>query len=170
MLVACGVSFFSGIWAAKIMGIGAGRTGAHGETDAEHAPPLFAPKMRNDFGIVDGPGKMVLAVNSELKMGKGKIAAQCGHATLGAYKRCQKFAPSALRWWENLGQAKICVNCPTGVEMEQIEKAAVAKGLVTYFVTDAGRTQIPAGSRTVLAIGPAPETQFQGLTSHLKLL
>jgi hypothetical protein len=47
---------------------------------------------------------------------------QCGHAVLGAYKRCQKFAPSALTWWENLGQAKICVNCPTGVEMEEIEK------------------------------------------------
>ena len=51
--------------------------------------------------------------------------------------------------WEQLGQKKVCVNCPTGVEMEEIEKRAVAKGLVTYFVTDAGRTQIPAGSRTV---------------------
>ena len=109
-------------------------------------------------------------VNAELKMGKGKIAAQCGHAVLGAYKRCRKFAPSALTWWERLGQAKICVNCPTGAEMDEIERKAVAKGLVTYFVTDAGRTQIAAGSRTVLAIGPAPETLFQGLTSHLKLL
>ena len=50
--------------------------------------------------------------------------AQCGHAVLGAYKRCQKFAPSALKWWENLGQAKICVNCPTGVEMEEIEQVS----------------------------------------------
>ena len=49
---------------------------------------------------------------------------QCGHAVLGAYKRCQRFAPSALKWWENLGQAKICVNCPTGVEMEEIEKVS----------------------------------------------
>ena len=37
-------------------------------------------------------------------------------------------------------------------------------------VTDAGRTQIAAGSRTVLAIGPSPEVQFKGLTDHLKLL
>ena len=61
--------------------------------------------------------KMVLVVNKDLKMKKGKIAAQCGHAVLGAYKRCRKFAPSALTWWERLGQAKICVNCPTGAEM-----------------------------------------------------
>jgi PTH2 family peptidyl-tRNA hydrolase len=31
--------------------------------------------------------KMVLVVREDLKMGKGKIGAQCGHATLGAYKQ-----------------------------------------------------------------------------------
>jgi len=29
--------------------------------------------------------KMVLATRNDLAMGKGKIGAQCGHATLGAY-------------------------------------------------------------------------------------
>ncbi|EKX53634.1 hypothetical protein GUITHDRAFT_64118, partial [Guillardia theta CCMP2712] len=112
----------------------------------------------------------VLVVNQELKMGKGKIAAQCGHAVLGAYKRGKKYAPSALTWWEKFGQAKICVQCPTEDEMWEIAKKAGAKGLITYIVMDAGRTQIAAGSRTVLAIGPAPEQQFKGLTDHLKLL
>jgi len=54
--------------------------------------------------------------------------------------------------------------------MEDIESKAKGRGLVTYFVTDAGRTQIAAGSRTVLAIGPAPDSSFVGLTDHLKLL
>ena len=49
-----------------------------------------------DFDIAanDGPKeevkldnlKMVLVVRTDLKMGKGKIGAQCGHATLGSYK------------------------------------------------------------------------------------
>ena len=30
--------------------------------------------------------KMVLCVREDLKMGKGKIGAQCGHATLGTFK------------------------------------------------------------------------------------
>ena len=34
-----------------------------------------------------GEMKMVLVVRSDLKMGKGKIGAQCGHAVLGAYKK-----------------------------------------------------------------------------------
>ncbi|KAJ1485635.1 peptidyl-tRNA hydrolase, partial [Baffinella frigidus] len=105
-----------------------------------------------------------------LKMGKGKIAAQCGHAVLGAYKTSVKLAPTAIQWWERLGQAKICVQCPSEEEMNRIEREASKRGLVSYFVTDAGRTQIAAGSRTVMAIGPAPESSFKGLTDHLKLL
>ncbi len=39
----------------------------------------------------------------------GKIAAQCGHATLGAYKRAGRHAPSTLKGWETIGQAKVCL-------------------------------------------------------------
>lgn len=45
----------------------------------------------------DGPFKLVLIVNMELKMGRGKVAAQCCHATLGSYKLSQRHCPSALR-------------------------------------------------------------------------
>ncbi len=39
---------------------------------------------------------MVLVVRTDLGMGKGKIAAQCGHATLGAYKKAVKIAPKVI--------------------------------------------------------------------------
>ena len=32
--------------------------------------------------------KMVLVVREDLKMQKGKIGAQCGHATLGVFRQC----------------------------------------------------------------------------------
>jgi len=51
-------------------------TRQHAHTHKHTQAPLFAPKLRNDFGISDGPGKMILVVNNELKMGKGKIGAQ----------------------------------------------------------------------------------------------
>ena len=47
---------------------------------------------------------------------------------------------------------------------------AKARGLITYLVEDEGRTQVAAGSKTVLAIGPAPAKSFVGVTSDLKLL
>jgi peptidyl-tRNA hydrolase, PTH2 family len=35
-----------------------------------------------------------------------------------------------------------------------LQKAAEKKGLINYMIRDAGRTQIAAGSRTVLGVGP----------------
>ena len=59
------------------------------------------------WGYQDAPYKMVLCVNQELGMGKGKIAAQCCHAAVACYKRASKQCPKALRAWETTGCAKI---------------------------------------------------------------
>ena len=60
--------------------------------------------------------KMVLVVRNDLKMGKGKAAAQCSHATLGCYKKAMKY-PRILRQWEGMGQAKIALKVETESEM-----------------------------------------------------
>ena len=44
------------------------------------------------------------------------------------------------------------------------------RGVVYYLVEDAGRTQIKAGSRTVLGVGPAPVHVVDEITGHLKLM
>mmetsp|Transcript_2951 Transcript_2951/g.4464 ORF Transcript_2951/g.4464 Transcript_2951/m.4464 type:complete len:184 (+) Transcript_2951:39-590(+) len=123
-----------------------------------------------DWTLSDGPFKLVLIVNTELGMQKGKIAAQCCHATLACYKIAKKYAPSCLKGWEFTGQTKICVKCPTEAELWSIKEKAEAAGLVNYLVMDAGRTQIASGSRTVLGLGPAPEMSFLGISDHLKLM
>ena len=50
-----------------------------------------------------------------------------------------------------------------------IERAKEAN-LLTWSIRDAGRTQIPSGSMTVIGIGPAPVDQVDIVTGHLKLL
>lgn len=56
--------------------------------------------VRDNYGgPLAGQYKMVLCVNMGLKMGKGKIAAQCSHATLGAYKRAIRNCPEAVKWY-----------------------------------------------------------------------
>jgi len=50
--------------------------------------------------------KLILIIRTDLKMGKGKIAAQCSHAAVAAYKAARKH-PKILRAWEKSGQAKI---------------------------------------------------------------
>ncbi|GAB9465866.1 hypothetical protein Gpo141_00003256 [Globisporangium polare] len=116
------------------------------------------------------PHKMVLCVRTDLKMGKGKIAAQCCHATLGAYKRAVKRAPKAVRAWEMLGQAKVCLKVDSEEELLSLAAKASAHGLINYVVIDAGRTQIAPDSKTVLGIGPAPIEAINNVTGHLKLM
>jgi PTH2 family peptidyl-tRNA hydrolase len=113
---------------------------------------------------------MLLVVNTELSMGKGKVAAQCCHAAVGCYKRAQVQCPSAVKAWERTGCAKIAVKCPSTTMLEDIAVRAMEKDIPLYLVEDAGRTQIEAGSRTVLGLGPAPVHVFEGVTSHLKLM
>ena len=75
-----------------------------------------------------------------------------------------------LRVYESTGQAKIVLQCPTLDELKALEARARSEGLPTYLVADAGRTQIAAGSRTVLAIGPGPRSRIDTVAGHLKLL
>jgi PTH2 family peptidyl-tRNA hydrolase len=140
------------------------------DDDEDGSPETNISSSPKDWGPQDAPYKMVLCINLELGMGKGKMAAQCGHATLGAYKRAMKRCPNAVKWWERMGCAKIAVKCPTELEMHSVFELAVAKDIPLYMVEDAGRTQIAAGSRTVLGLGPAPTHVFEGVTSHLKLM
>lgn len=114
--------------------------------------------------------KMVLVVRQDLKMEKGKIAAQCGHATLAAYKYTKAKQPDLLHQWERRGQAKVVVKAPSEEVFNQVMKDARAQGISVQAIQDAGRTQVKPGSRTVLAIGPAPVSQVDAITRHLKLL
>jgi PTH2 family peptidyl-tRNA hydrolase len=124
----------------------------------------------SEWGLQDAPYKMVLCVNQELGMGKGKIAAQCCHAAVACYQIAKKQCPRGLAAWERTGCAKIALKCPTQDMMEEIAVMALSKDIPVYLVEDAGRTQIAAGSRTVLGLGPAPVSAFQGVSDHLKLM
>ncbi|GAQ84675.1 Peptidyl-tRNA hydrolase II (PTH2) family protein [Klebsormidium nitens] len=114
--------------------------------------------------------KMVLVVRQDLKMGGGKIAAQCSHAAVGTYHDLQRQNRALLSKWEACGQPKIVVLCKDMREMGQLEGKASRAGLPTHVITDAGRTQVAAGSKTVLAVGPGPKSVVDAVTGHLKLM
>ncbi|CAK4071189.1 unnamed protein product [Aphanomyces euteiches] len=170
-------AFFLGVLVASFLpttalpSLTSSRKTSHQKEDAEDASDEDSDdEEAGEETLKWEPHKMVLVVRNDLKMGKGKIAAQCGHATLGAYKRAVKRTPQALECWEALGQAKVALKVET--EQEMLELAARAKelGLVHYVVVDAGRTQIAPDTKTVLAVGPAPNGDVDALTGHLKLM
>jgi PTH2 family peptidyl-tRNA hydrolase len=114
--------------------------------------------------------KMVMVVRMDLKMGKGKIAAQCSHACLGAYIRASRERPEVVSKWYSNGAAKVVVQCKSGEELLDFEKRAFENKVNYYLVRDAGRTQIAPGSHTVLAVGPDRVSNVNSITGELKLL
>ncbi|KAK4101409.1 PTH2-domain-containing protein [Parathielavia hyrcaniae] len=157
------------------------RQGLRASATAAAAPPSSSSTNGPGSQLRISPNeecKLVLVVRTDLGMTKGKIAAQCSHATLACYKTLSRAAqqqpqsPAAqvLRQWERLGQAKIAVQVKSEDELLALLAKARGLGVTAEVISDAGRTQIASGSRTVLGVGPAPKGLVDSVTGGLKLL
>jgi len=107
-------------------------------------------------------------------MEPGKIAAQAGHAFLGAFLNC-KNQHALSEYHKDFPQSpgtKICLKVSSLSELHRIAYEAKAAGLSTYVVVDSGCPNFFGGESTVtaLGIGPATKEQIQHITNKLKLL
>lgn len=114
--------------------------------------------------------KQVIVVRSDLEMSKGKIAAQVAHASvMAAFEAYYNHREWFNEWW-NSGQKKIVVKVRGEEELVKIYMEAISNGLPASIVRDAGLTELPPGTITAVAIGPAPDDRVDKLTGGLKLL
>ncbi len=131
---------------------------------------------RNDYdydGHVRGGDsciKQVVAVRTDLGMGKGKVAAQVGHACVMGAEHVRKSNPGWFDAWMRLGQEKVVVRVDGPRELREVKMAAIDLGVPWAEVTDAGRTQIAPGTTTCISVGPAPEDVVDRITGELRLL
>lgn len=135
--------------------------------------------------------KMMIVMRRDLKMRKGKIAAQAGHVCVDAVlmalsregrlrdlemtsdgmtlKPTDKPASPLSEWFVH-GCAKICVYVDSEEALLDIAHKAGARGMIASVVTDAGMTEfhgIP--TKTCLALEPLPAEIADELTGNLPL-
>ncbi len=135
--------------------------------------------------------KMMIVMRRDLKMRKGKIAAQAGHACIEAVlmalckegrmndfemtthglalKQSDK-ASTPLSDWFLYGSAKVCVYVDSEQALLEIAKMAEERGIIASVITDAGMTEfhgIP--TKTCLALEPLPADIADELTGDLPL-
>ncbi|CCC70340.1 hypothetical protein NCAS_0E02700 [Naumovozyma castellii] len=140
-------------------------------TDSEEDEDIESLSL-ND---IPGEVRMALVIRQDLGMTKGKIAAQCCHAALACYRKIAtdpkkvSYNPAMTQRWLMGGQAKITLKCPDKETMDELYAKAISLGVNASVIHDAGRTQIAAGSATVLGVGPAPKAVLDQITGELKL-
>ncbi|WP_236751224.1 peptidyl-tRNA hydrolase Pth2 [Acidianus sp. HS-5] len=118
--------------------------------------------------------KMVIVVRNDLKMGKGKIAAQVAHAAVSLVLEILNSSnntwKSCLYEWINEGQPKIIVKVESLEELMKRAEIAKQKDLPVSIIQDAGRTQVEPGTITCAGIGPCEDSLIDSITGDLKLL
>lgn len=135
--------------------------------------------------------KMMIVMRRDLKMRKGKIAAQAGHACIDAVLTalrkedrlqdleltsegmCLKNAgreATPLSDWFCYGCAKVCVYVDSEEALLAIADKAREMGVIASVITDAGMTEFHGvPTKTCLALEPLPTEIADRLTGGLPL-
>ena len=135
--------------------------------------------------------KMMIVMRRDLKMRKGKIAAQAGHACIDAIlmalnkeDRMNDFEMTSgemvlkdtdkprtpLSDWFIYGCAKVCVYVDSEEALLDIAQKAKEKGIIVSVITDAGMTEFHGvPTKTCLALEPLPAEIADELTGDLPL-
>lgn len=136
---------------------------------------FIAPKLRAAIHTrvlvhLNQPTKMVIVVQNNLGMGKGKIAAQCAHAAVQCYKTGMEMDSKTVKIWLASGQPKVVVKVNSEEELLSIAALSTKCGLINCLIKDAGKTQLEPSTITILGIGPGKKQDIDSVTGHLKLL
>lgn len=111
--------------------------------------------------------KQVIIVRDDLKLSKGKLAVQVAHAAISTYEYTGEKVRKA---WKEGGQKKVVLRVPGLKELFEFKELAGRHGISAVLITDAGLTEVPQGTTTVLGIGPAEAEELDKITGKLKLL
>lgn len=111
--------------------------------------------------------KQAILVRMDLKLPKGKLAAQCAHASVEAVLKTEQ---KVIHAWRNDGMEKVVLKVADEKELRKYIQTAKDMGLKTTTITDAGHTVVEPGTTTCGAIGPAKEAEVDSIVGKLKLL
>lgn len=111
--------------------------------------------------------KQVIVVRADLKMPKGKLAAQVAHGSVEAVLNSDS---KVVQAWKKQGMKKSVLKVHSEAELKDLLVSAKNLGLCVGLINDAGRTFLAPGTTTVLSIGPDVEDKIDKITGSLSLV
>ena len=120
--------------------------------------------------------KQVIVIRKDLKMRKGKIAAQTGHAVMKAVYCWEDGTPIIINHpyileWLKGSFTKVVVSVDSEDELQDVYKRACEAKLPCSIIEDEGRTEFgDVKTFTAVAVGPGPIDEVDLITGDLPLL
>ena len=114
--------------------------------------------------------KMVIITRKDLKLSQGKLAAQVAHAAVECALLTKKKNSKWFKNWMNEGAKKAVLKTDKLEDYYHLKKLADELNISSSIISDAGHTEIPFGTKTVIGIGPAPSNLIDKITGDLSLL
>ncbi|HYD02880.1 MAG TPA: peptidyl-tRNA hydrolase Pth2 [Alphaproteobacteria bacterium] len=111
--------------------------------------------------------KQIILVRNDLKLPKGKMAAQAAHASVEAVLKSDK---DIVKKWRSVGMGKIVLKVDSLEDIYKYNDEAKKLGLITSVITDAGKTVVEPGTTTCMAIGPDVSAKIDKITKDLKMM
>lgn len=111
-------------------------------------------------------------INTSLKMGAGKIAAQCCHVNTEIIREMEKNTklPRIYREWKLYGETTIILAADEQQFNAIFEEFKNSKEPIMKYVVDAGRTEVKPGTITVLGFMPVRKENAPDCIKNLKCL
>lgn len=113
------------------------------------------------------PYKQVILVREDLKLPKGKLAAQSSHASVDATLKSDR---RIVDLWKKEGGKKIVLKVKDEKELLHYRQMAEDSGLKAALVIDAGHTVVEPGTKTCVGIGPDLEEKIDRISGKLKMM
>ncbi len=111
--------------------------------------------------------KQVILVRQDLKLPKGKLAAQCSHASVDCILKSDK---KIVEKWKAQGGKKVVLKAADERELFKYMSMAENEGIKVALIKDAGHTVVEPGTITCLGIGPDLEEKIDKITGKLKMV
>lgn len=109
-----------------------------------------------------------IIVRDDLKMSKGKMMAQCVHSIMMLYEKGDK---TKIDKWQDMYGEKVVILRANKQKIKQLQKEGIQEfGIESFWVVDAGRTEVEEGTETVCIFEPTKSKYIQKLTRGLKLM
>ena len=111
--------------------------------------------------------KQVILIRQDLKLSRGKTAAQASHASVECLLRSNK---DLVQDWRRQGMKKVILKVKDKKELIKYKNLADDANLSACLITDAGHTEVEPGTITCLGIGPDDEEKIDRVTGELQML